>query len=130
MLKCAILTDKIGICTSAICLAHCLAIPLSLLFGFDAVLRFIDQEWIEWTIVSFALIIGVVSFLGGFLTHKQHHIPVLFIAGFLLLVNGESVNYTWISVLLSTSGALIIIYAHLENLKWKNSQKYQLATKK
>ncbi len=130
MKKSAILTDKIGICISIICMAHCLAIPLFLLFGFDATLRFIDQEWIEWLIVALALIIGVISFLGGFIVHKQHYILVLFASGFLLLLNGESISQPWISILISIIGALIISYAHLENLKWKAAHKSSLNLKK
>lgn len=118
-MKLNINSDKIGICVSFFCLVHCLSIPLFLLFGFDSILRFIDQEWLEWSIIIFALCIGVVSFLGGFMAHKQHFISVLFVAGFLLLVNGESITNTLTSISLSISGVLVIIYAHVQNLKWK-----------
>ncbi len=119
MIKREILLDKIGICTSVICMMHCLSIPLFLLFGFDVILRFIDQEWVEWTIIGFALIIGFSSFIGSFFIHRQHFIPVLFVAGFLLLVNGESVGQVWVSASLSIAGALVIAYAHVQNLKWR-----------
>ena len=111
--------DRVGICTSIVCMVHCLAVPVLLVFGFDSLIRSVDQEWIEWAIVGFALLVGIASFLGGFLSHRQHFIPVLFLAGFLLLVNGESVAHTWVSLSLSIAGALVIIYAHVQNLKWK-----------
>ncbi len=111
--------DKIGMCTSVICMVHCIAVPLFFLFGLDAALRVVDQEWVEWGIIGFALIIGITSFLGGFRSHRQHFIPVLFVAGFLLLVNGESVSNGWASASLSSAGALVIIYAHVQNLRWK-----------
>lgn len=120
MNKQSVLLDRIGMCTSVICMAHCFSIPLFLLFGFDVVLRLIDQEWVESTIIVFTLIIGIASFLSGFLSHRQHFVPVLFIAGFLLLVNGESVNDTWISESLTVAGVLVITYAHVQNLKWKH----------
>lgn len=104
---------------SVICMIHCLAIPLFLIFGFDVLLHTIDQEYIEVVIIFSALLIGCVAFFSGFKTHKQHFIPVLFIAGFLLIVNGESVSNDWLSLGLSLAGALIIIYAHIQNLKWK-----------
>lgn len=106
-------------CTSVVCMVHCLSIPFFLLFGFDTVHRVIDQKWIEWMIIAIALTIGIASFLGGFIAHKQHFIAVLFVAGFLLLVNGESVGHAGISLGLSISGALVIAYAHVQNLKWK-----------
>ena len=111
--------DRIGMCTSVVCMIHCLAIPFFLIFGFDSMLRLIDQEWIELAIIGFALIIGIFSFIGGFVSHRQHFIPVLFIAGFLLIVNGEAIEESWVSLSLSLAGAFIIIYAHFQNLKWK-----------
>jgi hypothetical protein len=119
MKKQAILLDKIGMCTSILCVVHCLSLPLFFLFGFDALHRAIEHEWVEWMIIGIALVIGLVSFLGGYFTHRQHFIPVLFVSGFLLLVNGESISHEGISLGLSISGALVIAYAHLQNIKWK-----------
>lgn len=114
-----ILLDKLGMCTSMICMLHCLSIPLFFILGFDTLLRVVDQEWVESAIIAFALAIGLISFMGGFFRHRQHFIPVLFVAGFLLLVNGEAVSQTWLALVLSTTGAIIIAYAHFQNLKWK-----------
>ena len=113
------LWDKIGMCTSVVCMVHCMAIPILFIFGSETLLRMIDQEWVEWSIILFALLIGLVAFINGFVTHRQHFIPVLFVSGFLLLVNGESVATEWISLGLSLSGASVIAYAHFQNLKWK-----------
>ncbi|WP_462251338.1 MerC domain-containing protein [Ekhidna sp.] len=111
--------DMLGMCTSMVCAIHCLCIPLFLIFGFESILRIIDQEWIEGLIIGLSLVIGLVAFGGGYLRHKQHFIPVLFIAGFLLIVNGELVSNEWISLGLSISGAMVLIYTHVQNLKWK-----------
>ncbi|MEM6380074.1 MAG: MerC domain-containing protein [Bacteroidota bacterium] len=119
MIKYSIVLDKIGVCTSIICMIHCITIPLLLIFGLDTSLKLIDQEWIELTLITTALCIGMSSFAIGFFRHRQHFIPVLFIAGFLLLVNGESVTNTMISLILSIAGALVIVYAHVQNLRWK-----------
>ncbi len=111
--------DQIGMCTSVVCILHCLSIPLFLLFGFDAALRLFDQEWVEWSIIAFGLVVGMISFMGGFRSHRQHFIPVLFVAGFLLLVSGDSMTNAWASVSLSVAGASIVAYAHVQNLRWK-----------
>jgi len=115
----SLLLDKIGMCTSIVCIIHCMAIPILIIFGLDTVLRVVDQEWVEWAIILFGLSVGLISFLGGFLTHRQHFVPVLFVAGFLLIINGESVAAEWVSLGLSVSGATIIAYAHIQNLKLK-----------
>lgn len=114
-----VVLDKVGMCTSLICMIHCLSIPLFIILGFDTALRFFDQEWVELMIITTAFIIGMISFLGGFMKHRQHFIPVLFVAGFLLIVNGESVLNEWTSVSLSVAGALVIGYAHFQNLRWR-----------
>ena len=113
------LLDKVGIFTSIFCIIHCLAVPFLLLFGLDSLLRMADQEWIEWLLIACSFIIGLISFLRGFLTHRQHHIPILFVAGLLLLINSESVSHFWVSLTLSITGASVIIYAHLQNLRFQ-----------
>ena len=102
-------------CTSALCMVHCLAIPLVLILGVEGVLQWIDHEWIEQMIIGFSMIIGLVAFGGGYLRHRQHFVPVLFVAGMLLIVNGESVSHEWLGLTLSLFGASIIIYAHYNN---------------
>lgn len=119
MLKKTVILDKIGMCTSVLCIIHCLSIPLFLVFGFDSMLRLIEKEWIEWVIIAIALLIGVVSFLGGYLVHRKDYIPILFIAGFLLIISGESISNEWLSLTLSVSGASLIIYSHFKNLMFK-----------
>ena len=111
--------DRIGVVTAVFCMIHCLSIPFFLIFGFESLLRATDQEWIEWLIIGLSLMIGLISFIGGFKVHRQHTLPVLFLSGFLLIVSGEFIHHTWLSLGLSISGALIISYAHIQNLKWK-----------
>ena len=118
-MKISLIADKVGVCTSILCMIHCLAIPILLIMGIDSILLLIDQEWIELTIIGISFVIGLIAFIGGYLQHKQHFVPVLFIAGFLLLINGESVVHTGVSITLSVTGALVILYAHVQNLKWK-----------
>ena len=122
--KNTLIIDKIGICTSVICILHCLAMPIFLILGLDSLLLVLDQEWVELTIILLALIIGVSAFGRGFARHRQHFVPVLFIAGFLLLVNGESVENTWLKVGLSVAGAMVVAYAHYHNFLLKKKTKY------
>ncbi|MBC6424914.1 MAG: MerC domain-containing protein [Ekhidna sp.] len=118
-MKLSLFADKLGICASLVCLIHCLIVPFLLIIGFDTILHLIDQEWIETGLILSSLLIGGYAFIRGFLSHRQHFVPVLFLAGFLLLVNGEAVTNTWLAPILSVTGALIIIYAHFQNLKLK-----------
>lgn len=109
-----------GMCTSIICMVHCLAIPVLLVLGLESALWAIEQEWVELTFIGLSLLIGLVSFLAGYKKHKQHFVPVLFLSGFLLLVNGEGLPDEVLSTALSVIGAIVIVYAHLQNIKWRN----------
>ncbi len=117
--KITTLIDKVGMCASLLCMLHCLVVPVAFVFGVNSLLLAIDHEWLERVIILASLFIGLIAFMQGFFRHRQHFIPVLFTAGFLLLVNGESVQHTWLSAGLSVAGAAVIIYAHYQNLKWK-----------
>lgn len=109
--------DRVGMCTSFLCMIHCMAVPLLFIFGIDSILILVDQEWLELSIIALSLVIGLVAFLRGFLRHKQHFIPVLFVSGFLLIINGEAVEPLFLKAFLSVVGASIIAYAHYHNLK-------------
>lgn len=111
--------DQLGMCASVLCIIHCIALPVFLILGMDSMLMWVGQESSELILIGFSLVFGLLSAAGGYIRHKQHFIPVLFVAGFLLLVNGESVGHAWVSLYLSISGALLIAYAHVQNLKWK-----------
>ena len=111
--------DFAGICASILCLLHCLAIPVLVILGRDSVLWFSEIWWIESLIIFSALIIGLVAFWGGYTVHKQHIIPVLFVAGFLLLITGEAVGHQWLGIVLSVVGAIVIAYAHYQNMLFR-----------
>ena len=93
-----------------------------MILGVDSILWLVDHEWIELAIILTSLIIGSIAFYNGYLRHRQHFIPILFASGFLLIVNGESVVQEWLGVSLSVFGAAVIGYAHLQNLRWKQSR--------
>lgn len=107
--------DQLGMCTSVLCMIHCMAMPLLLILGMDTLLWWTENEAFELTLIGLSLLIGSISFVGGYKRHKQHFVPVLFIAGVLLMINGESVGQEWLHISLSVGGAAIIIYAHFNN---------------
>ncbi len=111
----AISFDNMGIWASSICIVHCLAAPALLILGLDSILWVVDHPWLEIAIISVTVTIGLIAFFIGYRVHRQHFIPVLFVAGALLMINGESVAEEWLGLLLSSFGALIVIYAHFHN---------------
>lgn len=115
--------DIMGICTSIICMIHCISIPLLTVFGLNSILWLVEHEWIEWTIIICSFILGSIAFVSGYLQHKQRFIPILFIVGFIMIVNGESVALEWLGLSIALLGATLIAYAHVQNLKWKRTHR-------
>lgn len=111
--------DLLGICTSFICMIHCISIPLLIILGFDSILWLIDNEWVELGILLASLLIGGIAFFRGYLLHRQRFIPLLFVVGFLLIANGESIAPEWLGILVAVIGATLIAFAHFQNLKWR-----------
>ena len=112
--------DFAGVCTSVLCIIHCISIPIMLVLGLESIVAIVEVEWVEWTIIGCSLFLGLIAFYTGFIKHKQHFVPVLFVAGFLLIVNGENVAQEWLGLILSVIGAALISYAHIQNIKWSN----------
>ena len=108
--------DSAGIFASVFCMLHCLALPVFIILGLDSILWITELEWVEILILTFSFTIGIVAFFGGYRIHKQHFVPILFSAGFLLLVNGEAVGQEWLGLGLSLAGAAVIAYAHYQNM--------------
>ncbi|MEN0004803.1 MAG: MerC domain-containing protein [Bacteroidota bacterium] len=118
----AILLDKLGICASILCMLHCVALPALLIIGGDSILRVLHQEWLEILILSLSLVIGLLAFIPGYLAHRQHALPLLFVGGFALIIVSHTLfHHGWFSVVLTVIGALAIATAHLLNLRAKNS---------
>ena len=107
--------DQLGMCASALCIVHCMALPFLLILGMDTMFWWTENEAVELTLIGLSLVIGLISFIGGYIKHRQHFVPVLFLAGLLLIINGESVGKEWLGLLLSVFGAGIIMYAHFNN---------------
>jgi len=77
------------------------------------------SEGIGPVLICFSTIICLYVLLQGFLIQLQQFLLVLFVVGFLILVNGEASATIWQALCLSIVGALVSVYAHFQNLKLK-----------
>jgi hypothetical protein len=108
-------SDKLGICVSTLCGIHCLALPVLLLVGAETWIQFVYHESVEKLLLSSALVIALIAFIPGYLSHRRHYIMVLFISGFLLLASGEAYEDVYARVAISAFGAAVVVYAHFLN---------------
>lgn len=118
-------THYLGVSSSLLCLVHCLAFPLLIVFfpAFTNIdLTVVDSFWefvcVGLTIVSVITIIQV---------HKSHHrfsiaLPLAFIGVVLLMLSlylGHEV-----STYSLPAGSVMILLAHVMNLKFCNDHKH------
>lgn len=142
--------DLLGISLSALCMVHCLALPLII-----AVLPALGLSWLadgsfHLSVAVVAVVIGATSFIGGYFDHRQVLIPAIGLMGLAMLTwaalaeaNSETLpaccrplnaeTETWELLPFATPCAAgLLITAHLLNCRncWrcKNRQPQATAT--
>jgi hypothetical protein len=113
--------DKAGIIVSALCAIHCLTLPVLVsvlpLIG----LQFLADKIVEFILILVALFIATLSLSGSYLKIHRNFFPIAVIfIGFLILIIGRNL-FEESEVILTVSGALLVITAHIFN--WKLSNK-------
>lgn len=117
------LWDKIGICASGLCLIHCLATPIILLF-FPLFLHNETHEFLH-EVLAFVVIASVMVAVFP-KCHKHGHYDIIAIAsvGMLLVLAGLFVHD--ISIYLATGvtsvGSGFLIYAHYKNMRIRHGK--------
>jgi uncharacterized membrane protein YfcA len=114
-------TDKLGICASALCLVHCLFTPI--LLSCSAVLA----HWLPGeasthrTLAVIVALLGAVSLATGYRRHRQASILALMAAGlaciFFAAYAGDYLPARWNEVAITMCGSVLIICAHRKNRK-------------
>jgi MerC mercury resistance protein len=111
--------DRIGMIASTLCAIHCAVVPVLLtslpLIG----LGFLANQWFEWGMILFALIVGIGSLAWSFLhTHRRPAPLILFIAGFVYVVSGHLWLHGWKEAIVVPLGGLSIVTAHFINRRY------------
>lgn len=109
--------DKIGICVSVLCAAHCALLPLVItllpLIGF----KFLANEYFELAIIATSLLIGYTSLRGSYRKHYNMRPLIIITQGFIVIFIGKLLvasHYEWLFL---TVGGLLIATAHFYNSK-------------
>ncbi|SEW18116.1 MerC domain-containing protein [Chitinophaga arvensicola] len=111
--------DSIGIGASVLCAVHCAVLPLMLtvlpLLGSHV----LENEKLEYGLLSFSFAVGCFSLGRGYLRHHRRLTPMLlFAVGFALLLGGHFVidGGYWEPAIIF-AGAVGITGAHILNLR-------------
>ncbi|HXH15720.1 MAG TPA: MerC domain-containing protein [Sphingomonas sp.] len=108
--------DGFAMCASAVCMVHCLAVPV-LLAALPALATwFHPGEYFHWAILAFAVPTSALALIGGWRLHRAV-VPVVFGAlGLILMTLGVVfAAREAIETALSVSGSLSLAFAHIAN---------------
>ena len=113
-----LLTDKLAISLSAICVLHCLFMPSFLILSSWFAAFSIDNEFIHYAILTVAIPVSAFALIKGFKNHKKLSYFVygffgLFLLAFAVLAAGITGEIGEKS--LTLLGSLFVIYAHYKN---------------
>jgi hypothetical protein len=111
--------DNIGMTASVLCAIHCAVVPLLItslpLLG----LGFLANRWIEWSMITLALFIGISAIgLSYFRTHHKLLPMCLLITGFLIIIAGHLFITSWREAIIVPIGGLLIATAHFFNYRY------------
>lgn len=111
------LLDRGAIALSALCLVHCLALPLVFVAAPALATALPDQPWIHPAILATAAPLAAVSLWRGWRRHGRRWPAVLGVVGLLLLAAGVAAGESAIETMLTVGGGLTLAAAHL--LNWR-----------
>lgn len=115
--------DHIGITTSTICAIHCALMPIAITFLPLLGLTFLSNEWVELTMLSISLIVGMISLGTAYFMVHHDIIPVLyFLVGFAFVSIGHYSKSDIIEPILLPLGGILFVVAHYINFKKGKAQ--------
>ncbi|CAN5480294.1 MerC domain-containing protein [soil metagenome] len=111
--------DNIGMTASILCAVHCAVVPLLItslpLLG----LGFLANPWFEWSMITFALCIGVYAIsLSYFRAHRRLLPTILLLLGFAIIILGHIFITSWREAIVVPIGGLLIATAHFVNYRY------------
>ena len=115
--------DFVGFSASMLCAIHCAALPFLLSMAPLAGLQFLDNPWIEYSIILLSFFIASNALIHGYRRHHRKSLAlILAIIGFVLISLGHTLGVELIEILFTSCGGLLVAIAHLIN--WKHINQF------
>ena len=114
--------DNVGMTASVLCAIHCAIVTLLITVLPLVGLGFLANPLVEWSMIIFALFIGIYA-IGLSYVHTHHKpLPVLLlIGGFVIIIIGHLFVSGWHEALVVPVGGLMIATAHFFNFRYSSS---------
>ncbi|MEP0356860.1 MAG: MerC domain-containing protein [Paraglaciecola sp.] len=111
------LLDKVGIWASSLCALHCLLLPVLIPIIPFVGASFFAQGWFERSILSFSMFVGFLALFSGFYRYHRQLYPLYSLAlGGVIYWNKDMFGEPY-EPFIVTTGAILIVGAHIVNLK-------------
>ncbi|WP_209146092.1 MULTISPECIES: MerC domain-containing protein [Chitinophaga] len=110
--------DAVGIGASLACALHCALLPLLItalpLLGLEV----LENDRLEYGLLAVSFVVGYAALFRGYRRYHRHWWPLLwFTLGFAGLLAGHFLAPEGLEAAIITTGALLIIIAHMLNLQ-------------
>ena len=114
--------DAIAIAASALCLVHCLMLPLLLVLVPTLTAILVVPESFHEAALVFAVPTSILALAAGFQRHRQLLPAIVVVPGALLLALGVwAVEARWEEATLTIAGALLLSIGHA--LNWRGGSR-------
>ncbi|NMO23215.1 MerC domain-containing protein [Pyxidicoccus fallax] len=111
--------DGVGQLISALCIVHCVVLPLVLAFLPVALAEALEGEAVHHGLLALVVVSALAAFIPGWRRHRRRSTPVLAALGVALLAGGafavpEDAGEAW-ETGLTLAGGLVMAVAHGRN---------------
>jgi hypothetical protein len=113
--------DRVAIALSAVCIVHCLAVPLLVALLPFAALSFGDSEHFHGLMLWLVVPTSLLGFVLGYRLHRRAGLVVVGIVGIIVLAAAAIYGHeSWseaLEVTISVAGSLLLAAAHWLNFR-------------
>jgi len=122
--------DHAGIIASALCLIHCVVLPLLLIAMPALGFAWLADEWTHRILIFLLMLMASAAFVAGYRLHRRALIPVVAILALGLLSFAAFGVGAWLQSdcekSLTVTGSILLIAAHGMNLRLRRLPRFPL----
>jgi hypothetical protein len=122
-----VLSDKLAIAFSMVCLIHCLVLPILLILlpPFSGLFALDDEMFHQWMLYA-VLPISIAALMMGYLHHRSYKVFVVVSIGLTLIILSTTLGHDLLGetaeVVLSILGSMIIAFGHFRNYQLSSAR--------
>ncbi|KZN56431.1 hypothetical protein N474_11840 [Pseudoalteromonas luteoviolacea CPMOR-2] len=113
--------DNVSIGLAVMCLIHCIALPLLIVFLPFVSKSFVQGEVFHQLLLGGVLLTSILALVSGCKTHSKWHIFSFGISGLVILSIAAFFGHDLLGesgeTILTIIGSLIVAFSHLKNIK-------------